>query len=549
LQEPETAAAPLTETPDIHGAHPRLDESQIASLMERGERRATKAGEVLFREGDERYDFDVVLDGLVAIVEGYGTPEERLIAVHGPGRFLGELSLIIGQSAFFTAVAREDGEVLVVPVQKLLEVVQQDPALGDVILRAYLVRRSLLIELGAGLRIIGSRFSADTRRLRDFAARNRIPHRFVDVEKDKTAESLLKALGVGPDETPVIIWRGNEVLRNPGNAELARLIGARAPATDDIACDLLVIGAGPAGLAAAVYGASEGLATVVLDSVAAGGQAGTSPRIDNYLGFPAGISGAELAERAEVQAGKFGAQLSVPSEATALERRDGHYAVTVDGGSEITADAVLIATGARYRKLDVPRREELEGTSIYYAATQIEAQLCHGDPVVVVGGGNSAGQASLYLARFAAGVKLLVRHADLGRDMSRYLVDQLGRARGVEVKLNTAVCELLGEKALEAVVVENIESGERNTIAARALFCFIGVKPHTAWLGDLVEQDDDGFIVTGSEVGGHCELLETSSPGVFAAGDVRSGSTKRLSSAVGEGAMAVRLVHQRLARA
>jgi thioredoxin reductase (NADPH) len=522
---------------------------QIAALEERGTRRRVERGEVLFREGDECYDFYVVLDGLVKIVESYGAPDERLIAVHGPGRFLGELSLAIGQPAFLTAVVHEGGEVLVVPVERLLEIVQRDPGLGDLILRAYLVRRSILIDLGAGLRIVGSRFSPDTRRLRDFATRNRIPHRFIDLERDEGSERLLRALGVAPEDTPVVIWRGDQVLRNPSNAELARLVGLRTGGVKEAVCDLLVVGAGPAGLGASVYGASEGLATVALDAVAPGGQAGTSPRIENYLGFPTGISGAELAERAEIQARKFGAQVTVPAQVVALERDDGRYLARLDGGGEITGRTVVIATGAHYRRLDVPRLEELEGTSVYYAATQVEAQLCHGDPIAVVGGGNAAGQASLFLSRHASMVRLIVRRDDLGRDMSRYLVDQLERAPGVEVMLSTEVKDLVGDRVLEGLVVENVETGERQTVDARALFVFIGATPHTAWLGDLLELDEDGFILTGSETGsGALPLLETSAPGVFAAGDVRSGSIKRLASAVGEGSMSVRLVHQYLAQ-
>jgi thioredoxin reductase (NADPH) len=313
-------------------------------------------------------------------------------------------------------------------------------------------------------------------------------------------------------------------------------------------CDVLIVGAGPAGLAASVYGASEGLATVTLEAVAAGGQAGLSPRIDNYLGFPAGISGSELAERAEIQAGKFGAELTVPAQAIALEHDDGHLVATIDGGSEVTARSVVIATGARYLRLDVPRVDDFEGVSIYYAATQVEAQVCHGDPVAVVGGGNSAGQAALFLARYASIVRLLVQHGDLARDMSRYLVDQIERAPGVEVMLNTEVRELVGDRVLEGLIVESTETGERRTVDARAVFVFIGAKPHTAWLGDLVGLDEEGFILTGRGVGGRALPLETSRPGVFAAGDVRSGSLRRLASAVGEGSMAIGLVHQHLAQ-
>ena len=546
----------LAETPDRYGAFPRLSDAQIETLARHGERQRVEPGEVLFREGDKRYDFFVVLDGKVVVVAGYGG-EERMIAVHGPRRFLGELSLLTGQAAFFTAVVREPGEVLVVPVERLRALVTQDTVLGDIVLRAYLLRREMLIGLGAGFQIVGSRFSPDSRSLREFAARNRLPHRWIDLEEDEAAEALLNGLDVAPEETPVVIWRGNQVLRNPSNEELAQMIGLRARSVAEDVCDLLVVGAGPAGLAAAVYGASEGLGTVALDAVATGGQAGTSPRIENYLGFPSGISGAELADRAEIQAEKFGARISVPAEATALDERDGYYVVRFDDGSEATARTVLITTGARYRKLDVPRLEELEGTCVYYAATMMEAHLCRGDPVAVVGGGNSAGQATLFLAQHTTKVTLLIRHEDLGRDMSRYLADRIERSPKVEVLRTTEVRELVGDRALEALVVENNQTGERRRIEARELFVFIGAKPHTGWLGDKLALDDRGFVLTGRAVrpaengegqdaGHEPYLLETSLPGVFAAGDVRSGSIKRVASAVGEGAMAIRLVHARL---
>jgi thioredoxin reductase (NADPH) len=546
----------LAETPDRYGAFPRLSDAQIETLARHGERQRVEPGEVLFREGDKRYDFFVVLDGKVMVVSGYGG-EERMIAVHGPRRFLGELSLLTGQAAFFTAVVREPGEVLVVPVERLRALVTQDTVLGDIVLRAYLLRREMLIGLGAGFQIVGSRFSPDSRSLREFAARNRLPYRWIDLEEDEAAEALLNGLDVAPEETPVVIWRGNQVLRNPSNEELAQMIGLRARSVAEDVCDLLVVGAGPAGLAAAVYGASEGLGTVALDAVATGGQAGTSPKIENYLGFPSGISGAELANRAEIQAEKFGARISVPAEATALDERDGYYVVRFNDGSEATAKTVLITTGARYRKLDVPRLEELEGTCVYYAATMMEAHLCRGDPVAVVGGGNSAGQATLFLAQHTTKVTLLIRHEDLGRDMSRYLADRIERSPKVEVLRTTEVRELVGDRALEALVVENNQTGERRRIEARELFVFIGAKPHTGWLGDKLALDDRGFVLTGraarpaengegQDAGHEPYLLETSLPGVFAAGDVRSGSIKRVASAVGEGAMAIRLVHARL---
>jgi thioredoxin reductase (NADPH) len=526
-------------------------------LAQQGERRRTEAGEILFREGDEHYDFSVILEGKVEVVSGYGG-DERRIAVHGPGRFLGELSLLTGQAALFTAIVREPGEVLVVPVERLRDLLSQDSELGDLILRAYLLRREMLIGLGAGFTIVGSRYSPDTRRLREFCARNRLPHRWIDLEEDEEAEALLRRLEVSPRETPVVIWRGRDVLRNPSNADLARVIGLRMPQAPEQVCDLVVIGTGPAGLAAAVYGASEGLETVAFDAIATGGQAGTSSRIENYLGFPAGISGAELAERATIQAEKFGARISVPSEATSLDQRDGHYVVGLDDGEEVSARTVVIATGVHYRKLDVPRMDEFESSSVYYAATLMEARLCSGDPVAVVGGGNSAGQATLFLARYASPVHLIVREPDLAENMSRYLIDRIEQSPAVDVHLHTEVRELTGDRgSLEGLVVEDNQTGERDTLAARMLFVFIGATPHTGWLGGRVALDERGFILTGPQAArspdgaegradGGPILLETSQPGVFAVGDVRSGSIKRVASAVGEGSMAVRLAYEHL---
>ncbi|HWD73336.1 MAG TPA: FAD-dependent oxidoreductase [Actinomycetota bacterium] len=543
----------LAETPDLTGAFPRLEEEQIAELVPEGYRRPTEAGEILYREGDPSCDFVVILSGMVKIVEGFGSDSERVISVHSPRRFLGELNLLTGQAVFVTAVVAEAGEVLVVPVDRLRQVVARKPGIGDLILRAYLLRRSWLIGLGTGLKVIGSRYSPDTRRIREFAARNRVPHRWLDLERDPTAEALMRTLGIRPEETPVVILGNNRLLRNPGNAELARVIGLSPRAVTPGLCDLLVIGAGPAGLAAGVYGASEGLATIVLDCTATGGQAGLSPRIENYLGFPSGISGSELAERAVIQANKFGAQISVPVEAMGLESRDGHHLVRLDGGTTIMSLAVLIATGAHYRRLDVPGLERFEGISVHYAATESEIQVCRGDPVAVVGGGNSAGQAAVSLSATATKVHLLLRHDDLGRDMSRYLVDQIEQNPNIEVHRNTEVRELIGGDTLEQIVLEEVTSGERTTLGVRALFVFIGADPQTGWLDGQIALDDHGFVLTGAAAASSSEgdgstplLLETSRPGVFAAGDVRSGSVRRLASAVGEGAMSVRLVHERL---
>jgi thioredoxin reductase (NADPH) len=541
---------PLLESPDLNGAWPRLSDAQIEELAAYGDGRPMAAGEVLFDVGDPVDELLVILAGKVGIVERLGQ-RERMTSIHGRGRFLGELSLLTGQASFLKAVALEPGELLAVPVERLRDVVSKDAEVGDLIMRAFLVRRSMLIGHGAGLTIVGSCYSRDTRRLRDFAARNRVPHRWIDLEKDPDAEALLRELGVAPEETPVVIWR-DRVLRNPTAAELAAAIGLRAPRPEQAVCDLLVVGAGPAGLAASVYGASEGLETITVDAVATGGQAGTTMRIENYLGFPAGISGAELADRAVVQARRFGARITVPARATALTERGDHYVVTLEDGTEVGGRAIVVASGVQYRKLPVPRLEEFEGTSIYYAATLIEARVCAGDPVAVVGGGNSAGQAALFLAEHVAHVTMLVREAELDENMSRYLADRIRRRPEIDVRLHTEVRELAGERSLEAIVVEDTKTGERSTIEVGHMFVFIGAEPHAQWLGDEVRLDSGGYILTGEDAasdGHHPTLLETSRPGVFAAGDVRSGSIKRVASAVGEGSMSVRLVHEHLAQA
>lgn len=548
-----------TDNDTLSTAFPTLTDGQIEVLSRYGERRGTETGDTLFREGDRSYDFFVVLSGEIEIVENF-RGEERVIATHGAGKFLGELNMFTGQAVYLTAVVKQAGEVLALPPERLKEIVGDDPTLSDLILKAFLFRRSMLLESGAGMKIVGSRYSPDTMRLREFAVRNRLPHSWTDLEEDTDAEALLKEFGVLPAETPVVIWQGTTVLRNPSSAELSRAIGLGTEVVPEEVQDLIVIGAGPAGLAASVYGASEGLSTVTLDAVALGGQAGTSSRIENYLGFPAGLSGAELASRAMVQADKFGARFPAPREATALRADNGYYAVTLSDGTEVTGRSVIVATGARYRRLDVERLEEFEGTSIYYAATEVEAQACAESEVAVVGGGNSAGQAALFLAGRMRKVYLLIRGGDLGKGMSRYLTDRVERAGNIEVLTHTEIRELVGDDALEGAVVGNECSGEDHTLPVKAIFVFIGASARTDWLEGTLELDDRGFVLSGpalktlvseasvwQSLSRDAFLLETSLPGVFAAGDVRSASVKRVASAVGEGSMAVQFVRQYLA--
>jgi thioredoxin reductase (NADPH) len=512
----EPLGAGLAEPVDRNGAFPRLTGEQRARLRAVGRTRAVESGEVLFRDGDAGYDFFVVESGAIAIVEGYGH-ENRVIAVHGPHRFLGEINLIAGSPAYLSAVVRDAGEVIQVPADRLRTLLAEDEELSNLILRAFMSRRSILIDIGAGVKVVGSRYQQDTRRVRTFLARNRVPYHWMDLEVDEEAEALLRGLGVTACETPVLI-AGEQVLRNPSNAEIGSILGLGSRGAAPPMCDLIIVGAGPAGLAAAVYGASEGLDTQVIDKVAFGGQASTSARIENYLGFPTGISGSELAERAIIQASRFGAQ---------------------------------------YRKLDLPDLDRFEGLGVYYAATQAEAHLCAGDPVVIVGGGNSAGQAAMFLSQQASSCHLMIRGGDLGKSMSRYLIDELEQREQVELVTYSEVVELKGSDALEAIVVSDRRTNQRRELACRALFVFIGADPHTEWLRGHVAMDEHCFLLTGRDVQGEDLtaystepfFLETSRPGIFAVGDVHAGSIKRVASAVGEGSMAVRLVHQRLAAA
>ena len=538
---------------------PRLRTDQIEILKRYGQVRKTEVGDVLFRAGDTENDFVVVLEGEVKVGDDF-PGEWRTIGTFHEGRFLGELNMLTGQAMYLTGMVSEAGEVLTIPREQLKEVVTEEPNISDIILRAFLARRSYMVKTGLGLRIIGSRHSGDAARLREFAARNRVPHVWVALEDDPRAGALLERLGAKPSETPVTVWQGEDVRKNPTNLEFARTMGLDVDASLQKTYDLVVVGAGPAGLGASVYGASEGLSTLALEAVALGGQAGTSSRIENYPGFPAGLSGFELASRVLVQADKFGARTAVPQEAIGLRREEGHFLIRLSEGGEVAARSVIAASGARYRRLGVESLGRFEGESVHYAATQAEAQRYEDAEVAVIGGGNSAGQAALFLAARTRKVYLLIRGDDLGKSMSRYLVDRIAKTGNVELLANTEVRELIGENRLDGVVVENNRSEETQTLAVRALFVFIGAEANTGWLMGAVGLDERGFVLTGAaldrsvldgedwrERAREPFLLETSMPGVFAAGDARAGSIKRCVSAVGEGAMAVRLVHQYLA--
>lgn len=549
----------MTETIfDNDGAFPRLSAQQLAALDAAGARRVLVEGEVLFDSGELECDFFVVLSGLVAIVDGFRTPEEQVLGTHGEGRFVGELNLMTGEPAYLTAVVRESGEAIVLSREALESLIGREQQLGDLILSAFIARRAILVDAGSGVRLIGSSLSEDSRRLREFLTRNRVPHSFIDLEDDANVDFLARDLPVDPSSLPLLV-RGSTVLRNPTNIEAANALNLRHTKSSEIPWDTVVVGAGPAGLGAAVYAGSEGLETILLDAVALGGQASTSSRIENYLGFPAGISGSDLAGRAAIQARRFGVRTAVPERASSLTLDDGHYLIELDSGDHLRTRTVVLATGASYRRLDVQRVSEFEGAGVYYAATQVEAQLCEGEPVVVVGGGNSAGQAAIFLAGQVSQVSLLLRGGDLSAGMSQYLVDQVQRAPNIDVRLRTEIREMHGEDFLEAVTLEENQTRSSSQAPARAAFVFIGADPCTEWLDGGLVKDDHGFIVTGQQLqlmhldwaadGRDREPLplETSLPGVFAVGDGRSESIKRVASAVGEGAMAVRLIHEHLA--
>jgi thioredoxin reductase (NADPH) len=546
--------AGLPETPDENGAFPRLDEHQRERFRHLGRVRAVEPGEVLFSAGERGKSFFVIESGSAAIVQGYGD-ENRVVAVQGAHRFLGELSLLIGQRLYLTGVMREAGEVIEIPLPRIWELVSEDKAISDLILSAFIARRALLVGLGAGIKLIGSRLSPESRRLREFLARNQMPYVWIDLEADDEADGLLRRLEVPASETPVVIASGGEILRNPSTAELGAALGLGWRTVPPALCDVVVVGAGPAGISASLYAASEGLDVQAIEAVAAGGQAGTSSRIENYMGFPAGVSGNELTERGRMQAAKFGARLTTPAAAMRLRSESGRHQIELSNGATAAGRTVVIATGAQYRRLDVPRLTDLEGGGVYYAATQAEAQLCAGQLTVVVGGGNAAGQAAMFLSETSPCL-LLIRGDDLGRSMSRYLVDQVERNPSIDVRLHAEVAELHGEHELEALTVADNSTGMRSRVDSKALFVFIGASPHTEWLDRQLATDKDGFLLTGRDIGAHALdafrgeqplFLETSRPGIFAVGDVHSGSIKRVASAVGEGSMAVRLIHQRLA--
>jgi thioredoxin reductase (NADPH) len=537
-------------------AFPRLSDRDLAEIGECPELqvRRFRDGERIYESGDADIPFFIVVAGAIEIIDETGDAP-RVIVTHRRGQFTGEVGWLTGARALATAVARGDTEAWAFTQENVRELLIVSPHIGDTILSALIARRQMLRDSRefTGLRLIGSRYSRDTFRIRDFLSRNRLLFTYLDVEEHPEVAKILEHWDLKPEDTPVVAFGCKLVLRNPSNEEIARQIGIKRP-LDQTVYDLAVVGGGPSGLAAAVYAASEALKTVVLERAATGGQAGTSMRIENYLGFPTGLTGSELADRAVVQANKFGAVLSVPTAVERLRFDNAYCVLELAGGESITAKSLLIASGAQYRKLAVEGCEAFEGRGVYYAATPAEAADCRGADVVVVGGGNSAGQAAVFLSDYARKVLLVCRGDSLAKAMSAYLVHRIETTPNIEVFTRTEVAAMRGDGHLAEVDLRTKGVDGFRRVETSMLFSFIGATPHTGWLPPEIERDEREFVRTGQALASSPQwklqrqpfLLETSRPGVFAAGDVRSGSVKRVASAVGEGAMAVQFVHEYL---
>ena len=536
---------------------PKLTDEQLAVLSRYGQVEETTVGQVLFAAGDAGYDLMVLLAGEVDVYD-VRDGRRRQIATLGPRDFLAGLNLLTGQRVYATGVVAQAGSILRLSRSAVIAVIDAHGDLGGLIVQTIFRRRQSFLQVGSGPQIVGSRYSADTQRLREFATRNRLVHAWVDLDTDPAAAAALGAAGVQPRDTPVVVFEGGDVLRNPSNGEFAKAAGISAEPEAGRIYDLLVVGAGPGGLAASVYGASEGMTTAVIDAVAAGGQASTTSRIENYLGFPAGVSGAEFGEQAAFQAVRLGAQMIVPRRAVSLARPGGHFLVTLDDGTGIAGKSVIVATGVSYRRLDVPDIERFEGRGVFYIPID-PARVEPGESVVIVGGGNSAGQAAVAWAGTGHRVLIVVRGPGLAAGMSSYLVDRIEHDDLVSVNPETTVTALHGERQLQSVVLRQQGSTEPLCVPTHYLLVMIGAEPHTGWLPTEVARDDKGFILTGDAVAraarDHQEwsafgrapyLYETSVPGLFAIGDVRASSVKRVAAAAGEGSMAVRLVQEYL---
>ena len=535
---------------------PTFGPDELHQLAEFGEERVVEAGEVLYRAGEAAPDFYVLLEGAIEVVRD-GEPEEVVVRYRA-GHFVGELGLLTDQRTYLTARVTQPGRVLVIPHAEFRRLMATKPTISDVIFGALVGRREALrtSEAAMAIRIIGSRYSSDALALRTFAVRNRLAYAWIDLEEADDVGALLDSMGVSAGDTPVVVT-ATAVLRHPTPGQFAEELGLTYHPIPGRVFDLVVVGAGPAGLAASVYGASEGLDTVSLDAVGPGGQAGSSSRIENYAGFPNGISGGDLAARTAIQAQRLGAWLVSPCEVTALRSEQGFHVVSLLDQSEVPCRAVIIATGASYQRLALTDLDRFEGNGVYYAATDLETRSCRGTDVVVVGGGNSAGQAAIYLSQQGSRVWIAIRRPDLSATMSAYLIDRITADPGITLLTETEVGELRGGSHLEEVTLRHNPSGDQQQLACMALFCFIGARPATSWLRDTIVLDDKGFVLTDRSLpqpvldhpvyAGRDPLpFETSEPGVFAVGDVRLGSMKRVAAAVGEGSSAVRVVHEYL---
>ena len=535
---------------------PTLTAAQIERLAGHGTRRRVEAGEVLVVAGAKTERLFVVTAGKVEGFRQSATGDE-LVVVVGPGQFTGEVSMLDGRRAFITLRAVEAGELIEISREQLVTLVQTDSELSDILMRAFILRRVSLIAHGIGdVVLVGSTHSSGTLRIKEFLTRNGHPYSYIDLEKDPDAQETLDHFHVGVSDVPVVICRGTTVLRNPSNSQIADCLGFNEDIDQTHIRDVAIVGAGPSGLAAAVYAASEGLDVLVVEMNAPGGQAGSSSKIENYLGFPTGISGSELAARAYTQAQKFGAQVIIAKGAKRLTCSRKPYSIEIDDGSHIKARTVIISTGAEYRRLGLDSLPRFEGAGVYYGATFVEAQLCGGEEVIVVGGGNSAGQAAVFLAQTARRVHVIVRSEGLAESMSRYLIRRIEENPAIELHPHTEIVALDGNQRLERVTCRNIQTGEQQVHDVGHLFVMTGAVPNTGWLQGCVALDNAGFVKTGPALSQEDlssaswplarvpHLLETSRPGVFAVGDVRGNNVKRVASAVGEGSIAVSFVHQ-----
>ena len=558
------SSAPIPSALDARTqAFPTLTAVQISRTRPHGRVREVKPGEILFEPGDTQMPFFVLLSGSMEIVQP-SLSGEREIVKHGPGEFTGEMTMISGQRCLVRGRVTAPGEFLEISGEGLRSIIAKDAELSEVLMRAFILRRLALISRGYGnVILMGSRHSAGTLRLREFLSRNGYPYTYVDLDTDSASQQLLDRFEVKLDEIPVLVCDGRTVLRNPSTQKLAECLGFNANIDDQRVLDLAIVGAGPAGLAAAVYGASEGLDVLVIETESPGGQAGSSSKIENYLGFPTGVSGMELAARAITQAQKFGAQMLVARTVVRLDCKKPLYEIVLDDGSVLRARAVVISTGAQYKKPAISNLSQFEGQGVYYGATHIEAQLCEKENVVVVGGGNSAGQAAVFLSQTAHKVHMLVRSGGLAESMSRYLIQRIAENPAIDLHYNTEIVGMEGNHQLERVTWTDKATGVSSTHDIRHVFIMTGASPRTEWLKGCLAMDNKGFILTGRDLELPGEIappsswplaraplmLETSLPRVFAVGDVRSGSVKRVASAVGEGAIAVSQVHRALAEA